>query len=199
MDNLSHVFSVTTQTKKQGNTSSMNIEQLCDACEAGDDDMVQAILSAGVVDVNSANKYGDIPLFRAIQSNHTSTVKMLLSNPCTKFDITNSNGQTGLHVACFYNSDAVIRVFGSDIRCNKDIVNLKENSGDTAVMVAVGWGNLDCVREMAKFEGTDFGTKNREGATLIEVAKKLEHAKIVDFLEKGPKGDGTNKTFEHFG
>ena len=179
----------------------MNIEQLCDACEAGDDDMVQSILSEGALDVNSANKYGDIPLFRAIQCNHTSTVKLLLSNPSTKFDITNSNGQTGLHVACFYNSDAVIQVFGTDIRCNPDIVNLKENSGDTAVMVAVGWGNLDCVREMAKLEGTDFGTKNREGATIIEVAKKLEHSNIVKFLEKWPKsdGDGTNKTLEHFG
>ena len=68
-------------------------------------------------------------------------------------------------------------------------------------MVAVGWGNLDCVREMAKLEGTDFGTKNREGATIIEVAKKLEHSNIVKFLEKCPKsdGDGTNKTLEHFG
>ena len=56
-------------------------------------------------------------------------------------------------------------------------------------MVAVGWGNLYCVQEMAKLEGTDFDTKNCEGATLIEVAKKLEHANIVEFLGMSPKGD----------
>ena len=49
-------------------------------------------------------------------------------------------------------------------------------------MAAVDRGNLDCVKEMDKFEGTDFETKNSQGETLLEVGRRKNHATVVHYL-----------------
>ena len=51
-------------------------------------------------------------------------------------------------------------------------------------MIAVELGCYDIVKELDKAEGTDFRTKNRYGSTLIEIARKNNHAEMVEFLNQ---------------
>ena len=117
-------------------------------------------------------------------TNHTSIVTTLLSCTNTRLEETDSHGWTGLHYACYYNSADAIKIFGKDRRCTPAIVNMKDITKKTAVMVAVGHGNLECVTEMARLEGTDFATKNDMGQTLIDVARNYNYHKIVEFLKE---------------
>eukprot|EP00092_Neocalanus_flemingeri_P090092 GFUD01114082.1.p1 GENE.GFUD01114082.1~~GFUD01114082.1.p1 ORF type:complete len:221 (-),score=60.82 GFUD01114082.1:107-769(-) len=161
----------------------MNINQLCGACDDGDNSLVQAIMDTGEVDVNSTVHGGCSPLYYAMCNNHPSVVTTLLSSADTRLDVTDSiAGWTGLHSACYYDSVPVITVFCSDARCTPAILNMKDTGGRTALMIAVELGQLDAVREMVTVKGTDFSTKNSKGQTLIEVARQQNHAEMLQFL-----------------
>ena len=82
------------------------------------------------------------------------------------------------------NSFSVIPVFTKDGRCNSDILNMKDDDGEAALMIAVRRGNIDCVNELQKLEGIDFGTENMAGETVLEVAEKYSKHEIVTFLEE---------------
>eukprot|EP00092_Neocalanus_flemingeri_P084019 GFUD01105518.1.p1 GENE.GFUD01105518.1~~GFUD01105518.1.p1 ORF type:complete len:200 (+),score=65.83 GFUD01105518.1:3-602(+) len=126
--------------------------------------------------------------------NQPSVVTTLLSSTDTRLDVTSTfRGRTALHLACRYNCASVIAIFGRDYRCTPATLNMKDNAGDTAVMLAVEQGHLDSVSEMAKMDGTDFGTKNGEGQTLIEVARKCKKPQIVHFLEERNKSQAESK------
>eukprot|EP00092_Neocalanus_flemingeri_P038414 GFUD01041821.1.p1 GENE.GFUD01041821.1~~GFUD01041821.1.p1 ORF type:complete len:206 (+),score=51.93 GFUD01041821.1:75-620(+) len=117
-----------------------------------------------------------------MENNHPSVVTTLLSSADTRLDVTNSNGWTGLHWACYNNKVSVITVFCSDARCTPAILNMKDRRGRTALMGAVEQGHLETVQEMARVKGTDFSTVNSEGQTLIEVARQQKHAEMLQFL-----------------
>ena len=96
---------------------------------------------------------------------------------------TNRAGRTALHYACYTNSASVIPLFGQDRRCSPGILNTRDIAGDTAVMWAVCYGYLDCVKEMDKLEGTNFRTKNAAGDTLIDVARiKKKQVDVLEYL-----------------
>ena len=90
---------------------------------------------------------------------------------------------TGLHKACNNNCCSVIGLFCTDYRCLPGLINMKDTFGETAVMTAVRLGYLQSVVEMDLIEVVDFDSKNREGETLIEVAQKLNHSHVVQYLE----------------
>eukprot|EP00092_Neocalanus_flemingeri_P056380 GFUD01066830.1.p1 GENE.GFUD01066830.1~~GFUD01066830.1.p1 ORF type:complete len:211 (+),score=40.92 GFUD01066830.1:58-690(+) len=160
----------------------MDINQLCRACRAGDNSLVQAIMDTGEVDVNGTDQHRDTPLYWAMYCNHPSVVTTLLSSADTRLDVTNSIGLTGLHKACYRNKVSVITVFCSDARCTPAIINMKDRRGSTALMYAVELGHLETVREMARVKGTDFGTVNRMGKTLLEVARQRNKTRVFHFL-----------------
>jgi len=158
------------------------IKKLCYACVDGDDQEVQTILSRGDLDINT--KYGDsTPLHYAMFNNHPSIVRMLLARADTRLDVTDSVGYTGLHWACRRNNPECVSLYGEDRRCSAQLLNLKNNAGNTPVMLAVERGHLECVREMEKLAGVDFETRNSQGETMIEVARRCDHHQIVQFLE----------------
>ena len=130
---------------------------------------------------------GVTPLMQAMRRNHPAIVTRLLDHSDIRLDCTSSNGLGPLHFACYGNSPSVIPVFGHDGRCNPDIINAKDRWGQTALMQAVDCGHLDCVMEMDKLEGTDWGTENDKWETLLEVARKNtrkgNHAKVLQYLQ----------------
>merc|ERR1712129_84933 len=108
-----------------------------------------------------------------MQYNQASIVTRLLSIPHIRLDCTTqSDGWTALHWACYNNRASLIAIFGQDRRCSPAIINMRDSDGMTAVMVAVYFGHLDCVKEMDKLEGTNFRTKNAAGETLVDVARR---------------------------
>ena len=170
----------------------MSIDHLCEACEAGDNIKVQSILAERTVDVNSPDtSCGWTPLQHAMWHNHPNIVTILLSKANTMLYVTDRDGMTALHMACWNNSVAVISIFGRDHRCTPAIVNIKDSDEETAVMVAVRRGYLDCVRELSQLQGINFSTKNMEGESLMRVALKHNHLQIVQFLEEEKTLQGT--------
>ena len=167
----------------------MSIRQLWEACSTGDNTKVQSILTDGSVDMNSSpdSDHGDYntPLQVAMSNNHPSIVTTLLSSQHIRLEVIHRLfGWTGLHYACFSNSVACVNIYGRDYRCTPAIINMKDNHGETALMVAVRRGNLECVRELAELQGTDFATKSRMGETLLKVARNLNYQQIAQFLKE---------------
>merc|ERR1719483_1253987 len=62
--------------------------------------------------------------------NHPSIVRMLLARAETRLDVTIS-GYTGLHLACCHNNTECISLYGEDRRCSTQLLNLKNNAGNT--------------------------------------------------------------------
>jgi len=160
----------------------MSDRDLRDACRAGDMQTVETILTRGEVDVNTGDPYGQTPLMFAMLNNQASIVTRLLSIPHIRLDCTKDYGRTALHWACANNNASVIAIFGQDSRCSPAILNMSDRGGETAVMVAVDKGHLDCVKEMDKLPGTDFTTKNNAGESLIDVARKNNHHTVLEYL-----------------
>ena len=55
-------------------------------------------------------------------------------------------------------------------------------------MRAVEYGFLDIVKELDR-EGTDFFTKDNDGTTLIEMARKRNKAAVLEYLIERPNVD----------
>merc|ERR1712106_45891 len=111
----------------------------------------------------------------AVDNRHTSIVTRLLSIPHIRLDYSAWEGWTALHMACEKNFARGVALFGQDKRCSPGILNMKttgEIYWDTALLFAVDMGHFGCVKEMDKLKGTNFNTRNLDGETLIDVARK---------------------------
>ena len=58
-----------------------------------------------------------------------------------------------------------------DSQMTSKLMNTKNRCGYTALMLAVGKGHLDCVKELTKLEGIDWETKKHRGESLEDVAR----------------------------
>jgi len=146
-----------------------NNERLLAACIAGDVTTVRSCLSAGA-DVNTRDDDDDTPLYLAIGCNHPQVVTELVSRQDIDLAVVDCDGYTALHLACAWDMSAIIPILGSRMAIH--MLNIKDNIGDTALMVAVEKGHLSSVEEMAKLEGVDWLTRDSEGDTLEDVARK---------------------------
>ena len=84
-----------------------------------------------------------------------------------------------------------------DSRRSPGVVNKKTSDGVTALIAAVYCGFLDIVKELDR-EGTDFLTKNWNGTTLIEMARRMiemastrrnDYDAVLKYLKERPKVD----------
>jgi len=164
----------------------MSLEQLCLACRSGDVPEVRRILAFNL-DINSTEAGGIAggvtPMMQAMRRNHPDIVRILLADSRIELNCTSRNGLGALHFACYGNCPSVIPVFGQDSRCTPSVVNAKDQWGQTALMTAVDHGHLDCVKEMERLAGIDFGTENDKGETLLEVARKSKQGNHIQVLQ----------------
>ena len=91
---------------------------------------------------------------------------------------------TALHMACLNNRAAIVAVLGADRRVTREVLNMKDGYGDTALMTAVKHGYVDCVKEMAKLVGVNWDTKNVMGENLKTVAKKKNQEAVLRYLDR---------------
>ena len=98
------------------------IENLFDACIAGDIQTVRNIVYSKEVDINDTYN-GTTPLMWAIYRNHTDVVRYLLTQPELQLDKRDSYGTTALHWACRNITDStditVVRLFCQDAKLPK--------------------------------------------------------------------------------
>ena len=157
----------------------MDIIDLCRACSNGKHDVVEEILAKGDVDVNGVNSYGVSPLFCATVGNYPSIVKMLLDNANTKLDYINGDwpGKTSLQVACtcVVGSVEIVKMFISDSRCTDELLNMRGQGGESALMIAGREGYLDIVKILAELPGVDLFTKTgRKTVLQVVLAEKTK-------------------------
>merc|ERR1719481_1963658 len=162
----------------------MDVGELCKACENGEDSKVNEILAQGNVDVNGQDAQNFSPLHHAMAYNHSHIVRKLLSTPHLQLGLVDSAGWTGLHWASHWNNVNCIKLFITDIRCTDKVLNMKNNNGESALMFAVSWGNLESVKVLSAAPGIELNTRNNSGDSLDEVARQFNHQHVIMFLEK---------------
>ena len=148
-----------------------DIDMLADACRRGDVATVRACLAKGVnVNSNKHTVYGYTPLMAAVRHNQLEIVRILLARDDLAI-ADNYCSFTALHDACDFGKADCIALLGQDRRMTRQIINMKTNNGQTALMKAVLWGNLSCVEMMSELEGVDWETKNNTGHSLEDIAR----------------------------
>ena len=90
---------------------------------------------------------------------------------------------------CCYWYVEIVKIFTSDSRCNPDVLNMKNKDGDTILMIAAWYGNLNLVRVLAQLPGIDFDTKNKKGKTPLDLARRFNAPGIVECLEENYKNE----------
>jgi len=174
---------------------------LCIACQKGDIASVRELLTEGLADINNDYNLHLTPLMFATLSNQTSVVSLLLTCKELVLDKATREGNTALHFACRDGraSFPVIPLLGSDKRCTPVVLNKKNNDGQTPLMWAVMFGNLESVKGMDNLQGTNFRTENKFGEGLLDVARrritlgqtchigqfgirKEDHMSVLDYL-----------------
>ena len=145
------------------------IENLNLACVTGHVDTAQACLASNV-NINDKSYFGNNPLMTAVTHNKLEIVKILLARDDLDLAVTDTYGETALHMACESGYADIVALICQDRRMTGQIINMKTNRGDSALMRAVSRGNLSCVERMSELEGVDWETKNNSGQSLEEVA-----------------------------
>jgi len=159
----------------------IDIEALSEACYVGDTDTVNAIIATGTVDINGKDSDGYTPLHSAMVGNQVSTVGILLSEPSLHIDSKDDYNATPFHLGCAAGSLACVQLYIKDTRFTEQMLNVKSD-GDTALMWAVLKGRLGVVKYLATVPGVDFNTRNKQGRTLVEVARDRKLKNVVRFL-----------------
>ena len=166
-----------------------------EACESGDIVTVKEMLSGGLVDINDCcigSWYGKTPLMHATIHNQISIVSLLLTYNHLVLDKATTQGYTALHFACDKDGTSfpTIPLLGNDRRCTPAVLNKKDHDGDSPLMWAVMFGNLQSLKELEKLDGTNFHTVNRDGEGLLDVAwrrirkksRKEDHEAVLEYL-----------------
>jgi len=116
-----------------------------------------------------------------MQENKLHATQLLLTNPELRLDLVNMSGSSALHLACRKNSSSVIAPFCQDRRCTEEIINQKNKYGQTAVMLAVQFGALKCLKELDSIKYVDWETK-KNGKSLMDEAYHFGQRETLDFL-----------------
>ena len=143
---------------------------------------MRRLLSEGV-DVNCQDYWNRTPLQLAMQENKLQATKLLLTNPDLRLDLVNVSGSSALHLACRKNSSSVIAPFCQDRRCTEEIINKKNKYGQTAVMLAVQFGALKCLKELDSIKSVDWET-TKKGKSLIDEAFRFCQKETMEFLRE---------------
>jgi len=167
------------------------------AVRCGHLNIVSRLLQHPGVDVNAPDYAGDTPLMCAVTWGYLDIVRTLLEVPALQLGRCDNNGATALHCVTGKNRISIMKLLCQDSRCSPGVVNKKNSYGMTALMMAVRSGLLDIVKELDR-EGTDFFTKDRDGTTLIEMARRMieksrtrrnDYAEVLKYLMERPEVD----------
>ena len=152
----------------------------------------QALLSKPNIDVNLSNKSGVSPLKAALLHNHTGIAICLLQD---RSDL-NVSSQGLLHIAAERN---FVNVITALLNHNGTDVNERDESGQTAIMVAAKRGNLEAA-EALLLDSTDLFSKDNLGYPALLLAAINGHRSVLDLLKSylndnpRPLNDFVNQT-----
>ena len=119
------------------------IEEFTDACGEGDSARVEQMLRDKPEFLNQKDKYEYTGLMCAAYRNKPETLKLLLSEPDVDLSLQQPDGMNSITLATLatakYNIDC-LKLLLLHPKCTKAIVEMKNNNGQTAEMIAKSRG-----------------------------------------------------------
>ena len=133
-------------------------------CSDGSPDEVRAALVKGEK-VNQRDAYGNTALMMAASFGNEEVVELLLQQPRLNVNLTKKEDKvfgghvTALHIACYQGWFGVVKMLLAhpSLTCH----NAVNKNGETALMMAVGKNNVQCVRELVAVEGGTWKLETR--------------------------------------
>ena len=130
--------------------------------------------------INAKDGDGRTALHMACKHNNVELIKILLDNGA-KINMKTSSGETSLHIACKYRKFNAIKTLLT--LSQVDIIDLKDNNGESVLFHAVKTENLPLVNLLLLHECST-KLRNLNGELAIEIAKKNFFLAVVKVLEK---------------
>lgn len=118
--------------------------------------------------------YGNTALIHAARNGDAEIVKALVEAHAN-LDCQNNIGQTALNVASAHPSTAY------DLIAAGANLNLRDGRGNTILILAASYGNLELVQTLVK-AGADLHIQNKDGKTALDVAIRNENTSVVNYL-----------------
>ncbi|XP_048251521.1 serine/threonine-protein phosphatase 6 regulatory ankyrin repeat subunit A-like [Haliotis rufescens] len=147
------------------------------ACDGGNVQIVEYIVSHNIVDINSADYVDRTPVMLAVLKGHKAVFDLLVSKGCD-LTVTDEYGDNILHVACDGGNAQIVEYIVSH-----NIVDI--NSADyvrrTPVMVAVLKGHKE-VFDLFVSKGCDLTVKDKNGDNILHVACDGGNVQIVEYI-----------------
>lgn len=145
-------------------------------------DMVYLLLSYGA-SVSERNHLGKTPLYVAAGKGNIDIIMLLLKRGAD-IHITHALfGRTPLHYAVVCQQTEAVKVLVEHlVKINsKDIIDLTEDNGDSALSMATLMNNTNVIRYLIE-NGADISIKNRCGQTPLHIAATYCNINIVGYL-----------------
>jgi len=136
--------------------------------------IINILMKHPEVDCNTGN-----PLAYTMENSMPEVVSLLLANQNLKVDI-----GTSLIKACLKNLHSCVKLFTADQRCTPEILNMKNEFGETALMTAVAYRSTECVEILAKLSAVDMTIRNNRGKSAMDIANEKFDKTSAKILEK---------------
>jgi ankyrin repeat protein len=153
------------------------VELMMDAARSGRDDVIPALLQAGV-DVNARDANGYTPLILASYSGREAATALLLGEGATVDLADGDRGNTALMGVTFKGHDAIAEML---IAAGAD-VNLRNKSGQTALMMAALFARSAFI-DMLLAAGADLSATDNAGNSAASVAAGQGNTTLAEQLE----------------
>lgn len=170
------------QTPQESDDALPPIERLeelfFDAARSGRDDMIQALLQAGV-DIESVDPKGHSALILASYHGHSGAAELLLSLGASPDGAPESLANTALMGVAFKGYDAIARrliASGAD-------VGRRNSAGQTALMMAALFSRVSIV-DMLIEAGADPFAVDAAGNSAVSLARAQGNTSMADHIER---------------
>jgi hypothetical protein len=143
-------------------------------------------------DPNAQDTEGRTALMSAVTMKNLETIKLL--SKCTDNKIQNMWGETALIVAAAYSErGASVLLEAMPKRKSKEILNMQDNDGRTALMRAAQAGHERAITELQE-KGADLNIQDKDGLTLLDHMHANRHSFEIslrrDLRKKGAETRG---------
>jgi hypothetical protein len=154
------------------------IALMFDACREGRDDVVPALLRAGV-DIETTDARGYTPLVIASYNGQESTTALLLAEGARPDGPPGATGNSALMGVAFKGHEAIARRL---VEAGAD-VNRRNGVGQTALMTAAMFGQAGIV-DLLLAAGADAAVRDDAGNSARSVAAAQGNATMAERLER---------------
>lgn len=160
-------------------TIAQNRHELHEPAGRGDLEAVKKLIEKGAK-VDKKDIAGQTPLMYAAEAGKLEVVQYLVEKGA---DVNAVSGKQGRGTALIYAAAAnQIDVVNFLLENGADINATTPYQNETALLWAVAMGHTELAKILLE-KGTDLSIKNRDGETVLEVAKKLNKEDMVQLLE----------------